>query len=162
MKILVLSDSHGNRRVVEKVLDKMHDSCDMVIHLGDGESDMDIVREKYPDLPIEQVAGNCDRSSMLPSTKVVEAGDVKIYLCHGHIQGVKGGLGHLRELAEMCGCTIAMFGHTHARLERYEEGFYFFNPGSVSMSHDGNPPSYGVVDISPAGILLNVVDISRN
>lgn len=159
MKLLVLSDTHGERHRVSRILEKMHDSCDMVVFLGDGENDMDVIRERYPSLPVEMVSGNCDWNSVLPSSKVIEVEGVRIFICHGHLQGVKGGVGRLRSAAAEKGCSLAMYGHTHCRFECYEDGVWIFNPGSVSLSHDGTPPSYGVVNVSSAGILTNVVDI---
>ena len=31
------------------------------------------------------------------------------------------------------------------------------NPGSASCPRDGNPPSYGILDVSSAGVMTNVV-----
>ena len=161
MKIVVMSDSHGNVRALQKIFDRMADSADMFIHLGDGEADIERMKEKYPALKIYNVAGNCDWSSMAPSFKVIEADGVKLFACHGHNHGVKYGYERLFFTAIENGCKLAMFGHTHERFEYYnsEHGIYLYNPGSCSSPHDGNKPSFGVVDITKSGIVLNTLDV---
>ena len=58
------------------------------------------------------------------------------------------------------GCDILLFGHTHVRYNAYEDGIYILNPGSASAPHDGTKPSFGHIDISDAGIVMNIADIS--
>ena len=52
-------------------------------------------------------------------------------------------------------CTCNLFGHTHQKFEKYipteEGGYYLFNPGALG----GYKPSFGVMNISDAGILLS-------
>ena len=37
---------------------------------------------------------------------------------------------------------------------------YILNPGSVALSQEG-PASYGIVDITPAGIFTGIVPLER-
>ena len=66
---------------------------------------------------------------------------------------VKGTLSALAAAARERGADIALFGHTHLRLERYlpperdgERPLWLFNPGSISRPREGRP-SYGIIDI---------------
>lgn len=68
-------------------------------------------------------------------------------------------LGHIKSTAVKNGCDIVLYGHTHARCNLYEDGLYIMNPGSASCPRDGNKPSYGIIDIVPAGISMNIADI---
>lgn len=43
MKILVLSDSHGRDQYLAAIVYN-HLDCDIIIHLGDGEHDFDLIR----------------------------------------------------------------------------------------------------------------------
>ena len=54
------------------------------------------------------------------------------------------------------GANLLLFGHTHEALETYDDGLYILNPGSCS----GFRATCGLVDISPAGILTNVLHIN--
>lgn len=49
VKLLVISDSHGNTSLAEKVL-KKHEDVDMVIHLGDYFRDANRLEELFPQL----------------------------------------------------------------------------------------------------------------
>ena len=48
---------------------------------------------------------------------------------------------------------VALFGHTHLAREDYEDGLYLMNPGRLG----GWEASYGILDITPQGIVTNVV-----
>ena len=52
--------------------------------------------------------------------------------------------------AQRRGAAVAMFGHTHEALCRYEDGLYLLNPGSLRFGS-----SYAMVDITDNGIAVN-------
>ena len=158
MKILVISDSHGNRSAVKSVFERMENSFDIAVHLGDGEDDLFPVKEKYPDIRIMQARGNCDIRPH-PLSQIIETEGGNIFVTHGHMYGVKGGLGGLASAAYLSGCKIALFGHTHCRHESREDGIYLINPGSCAIPHDGLPPSFGVLTVEKTGILFKFMDV---
>lgn len=159
VRIIVMSDSHGNRRALEEIFSRTADNANMFIHLGDGERELDLIRMKYPELEIHHVAGNCDYASMSPTTDIIQAGDVKILCTHGHRCMVKHGTETLRSMARDRGCKIALFGHTHCRYQSLEDGIYMLNPGSCSVPRDFTKPSFGSIDISPQGIVTNITEL---
>ena len=61
MKILVLSDSHGNLSNMVRAVDQS--APRMILHLGDCWRDGEKLHELFPDIPFEQVPGNCDSVS---------------------------------------------------------------------------------------------------
>ena len=61
MKVLVFSDSHGRKELVDRMLSKEPD-CKEVVFLGDGMSDVEWVREFYPEKRFTCVRGNNDWS----------------------------------------------------------------------------------------------------
>ena len=65
-KLLVLSDSHGGRAAIERVLMKESKSIDALIFLGDGLRDLELALTKYPRLRTYAVAGNCDFGALEP------------------------------------------------------------------------------------------------
>ncbi len=128
-KLIILSDSHGNVKGVEKLLPLFAEN-DYVIHLGDGASDMREVSKTYPD-KLYQCAGNCDFFSPYPLEGVLEVEWLKIFYCHGHKYHVKSQLETLAEQAKQRGCDIALYGHTHNADIREINGVTLINPGSM-------------------------------
>lgn len=159
MRIITMSDSHGNRSALKKIFDKTADSGDIFVHLGDGEKELDLMVTLHPELDIRHVAGNCDWGSLSPDHDVVIAGDIRIFITHGHTFGVNYGKERIIAEAKKLGCSAALFGHTHCRYQAYEDGIYLFNPGSCSQPRDFSKPSYGFVDITPQGIFTGIVDL---
>lgn len=160
MKIIVISDTHGSYRALETVFLRVPDA-DWYIHLGDGERDLDqfiLSHNEYTERVIH-VAGNCDTGSLSPAYFVLPLPGHKLFATHGHHYGVKGGLSSLINIAKGHDCDIVLYGHTHIRYNRSEDGVHIMNPGSAGAPHDGNKPSFGLIDISDAGILLNITDI---
>lgn len=160
MRIIVISDTHGNFSALENVIMRNTDA-DWIIHLGDGERELDRFIVSHPILTpkIIHVAGNCDYNSFSHDVFVLPVMDHKILATHGHTFGVKSSLVPLRKTAIANGCDIVLYGHSHARFQSYEDGMWIMNPGSASCPRDGNRPSFGHIDISPAGVVTNIVDI---
>ncbi len=146
MRILVLSDSHGDISSMQMALN-MHREAETIVFLGDGEDDFDYVRKGINDKMIYAVKGNCDFYSLLPANEIFNAGDVKVYASHGYAENVKYGTSMLYEKAREHGCKLALYGHTHIPKLEYDNGVYLFCPGSI---RDGQ---YGMVDITEAGII---------
>lgn len=133
MKILVFSDSHSARGFMRRCIDNLHP--DAVLHLGDYVRDGEALAAEYPNLRFYQVAGNCDRGRVtpgFPEISVEKLGGVKIYLTHGHLQGVKLFLDKLILDGQRCGADIILYGHTHEPdCRKLPEGQWIMNPGSA-------------------------------
>ncbi|MDE6838114.1 MAG: YfcE family phosphodiesterase [Acutalibacter sp.] len=152
MRILVMSDTHGDAAALRRAL-LAQPKAEVVIHLGDGQEDLDQVRFSFSDRTFLRVRGNCDWGSSLPTVGEYEAEGARIFYTHGHAYGVKSGDETIISAARERKADILLFGHTHQSREDYEDGLYIMNPGRLS----GWEPSYGVIDITPQGIVLNVV-----
>ena len=133
MKILVFSDSHASRRFMRQCVDAI--KPDAFIHLGDMVQDGEVIAEEYPELRYYQVAGNCDRGRVMPGFPeiLVETLDgTKVYMTHGHLQGVKRFLDKLILDGQRCGAQVILYGHTHEPdCRRLPEGQWILNPGSA-------------------------------
>ncbi|MDD6279633.1 MAG: YfcE family phosphodiesterase [Ruminococcus sp.] len=161
MRIVVMSDTHRCFSGLDKIIQRNPDA-DLYIHLGDGDDDVDRAILKYPSIApkIFHVAGNCDSGSMSQSELILTLeGGHKLIAAHGHQYGVKMTLGGIKRAASEYGCDIILYGHTHVRYNSYEDGFYILNPGSASCPHDGNKPSFGLIDVSENGVVMNIADI---
>ena len=142
MKILVLSDSHGN---VSNMAAAVEQSAPrMIFHLGDCWRDAEKLHDLFPDIPLEQVPGNCDYRPSEPVEKLLFVEDKRILLCHGHTYGVKQSLLTAGYAAEEQNLDLFLFGHTHRPLVDRRGKTLFVNPGSIG---DRLRPTYGVVTI---------------
>lgn len=160
MRIIAISDTHGNRQAIDNVFLRNSDA-DRFIHLGDGERDIDSFITEHPEYApkVIHVSGNCDWGSLSPGYVVLPVGEHKIFASHGHLFAVKNSLEIIKRNAKENGCDIVLYGHTHVRYNKFEDGLYILNPGSASCPHDGTRPSFGHIDISSAGIVTNIADI---
>ena len=142
MKILVLSDSHGN---ISNMIQAVEASSPrMIFHLGDCWHDAEKLHDHFPELPLEQVPGNCDFRSAEPTEKLIDVSDKRILLCHGHTYGVKQSLLTAGYAAEEQNLDLFLFGHTHRPLVDRRGKTLFLNPGSIG---DYTRPCYGIVTI---------------
>jgi hypothetical protein len=158
MKIIVMSDSHGMFHPLDHIVNNFH--ADLYIHLGDGERELNRIFTMYPDKKILHIAGNCDFASLSPDELLFSPDDkTTIFAVHGHKHGVKYSLDELKQTGLEKGADIILYGHTHSRYTEYDNGLYIMNPGSVAIPRDGNKPSFGIIDITPKGIVTNIVDL---
>ena len=142
MKILVLSDSHGNIDNMVRAVEK--EQPRMIFYLGDCWADAEKLRRRFPDIPMELVPGNCDYRSFEQAERLVFVEDKRIFLCHGHTLGVKQSLLRAGYKAEEEKLDLLLFGHTHQPLVDMRGRTLFINPGSIG---DYFHPFYAVVTI---------------
>lgn len=152
MRILVISDSHGDEHSLALAV-LAQPGASLIVHLGDGERDMDNVAAQFPAMEIVQVRGNGDIASLAELTVVKTAGDKRLFCAHGDTFGVKNGGGGLEKAAKKAGADIVLYGHTHEPVTRFQDGIHYMNPGSIRLG------SYGVVDITKAGVVTVLMKI---
>ena len=142
MDILVLSDSHGAVAPMVRAVELARP--DLILHLGDCWRDGEQLRARFPDIPLEQVPGNCDFQPEEPAERLLVLEGKRILLCHGHTYGVKTSLLAAGFAAEEQQLDLFLFGHTHRPLVDRRGRTLFLNPGSIG---DSTRPSYAVVTI---------------
>lgn len=142
MKILVLSDSHGNISNMIAAVERT--APHMILHLGDCWRDAEKLQDYFPDIPMEHVPGNCDFRPDEPAEKLLFLADKRVLICHGHTYGVKSSLLTAGYAAEEKNLDLFLFGHTHRPLVDMRGKTTFLNPGSIG---DYRQPVYGVVTI---------------
>jgi len=135
MKILVVSDSHGQDLFVAKALDREW-PIDAMLHLGDSQED----QEEFAcilageDVPLYMVRGNCDYDPSYPLSRIVELAGHRILMTHGHLCSVSYGTQELARQALENECDIAIFGHTHRpKIDDSSERLLILNPGSITF-----------------------------
>ena len=142
MKICVFSDSHGSPDNMLRAIELEKPA--LCFFLGDGERDLEPVRQRFPALAIHAVRGNCDLRSELPKFLCCAVGGLRVFAAHGHLYDVKHDPSLFGLLRAAEGADLALFGHTHTALAERREGTVIFNPGSIGRSAR---PSYGVITI---------------
>lgn len=155
MKVLVISDTHGN---VNRAF-TAHTLCepvDAIIHLGDGCADANLLQEVLG-IPVVNVAGNCDSGSTAPRELVWECVGKRFLLTHGDAYQVKSGLVKLRQKAINIGVDAVLFGHTHIAVLEDHAGLLLVNPGS--LANQNRLRSYAVLIITPEKISCRHYDI---
>lgn len=140
MKILVLSDSHGDLTNMETAVQR--EQPDMILHLGDCWQDAERLAARFPRIPMEHVPGNCDVRPEEPAEKLLFIEECRVLICHGHTCGVKTSLLTAGYKAEQENLDAFLFGHTHKPLVDRRGKTLFLNPGTIGR---GLRPTYAVL-----------------
>ena len=95
-----------------------------------------------------QVKGDFDEGD-IPEKKVVQIGEFKIGMIHGHQVLPWGDPEALSNIQRELGCDILLSAHTHQIDVRAKEGKFFINPGSISGAF-----SHLMPDPTPSFVLM--------
>ena len=158
MRILVISDTHGDKNAIDRAIAQAGE-FDRVFHLGDNYRDALYIEEKTGK-NVDKVPGNCDYIDA-PKTVIAVACGKRFLLVHGHEQGVGYGLMRLCYAAEEAGADGALFGHTHRSMIDYVGSLMVMNPGSVSRPR-GCAASFGIINIETSGrIRMDIIQLKN-
>jgi putative phosphoesterase len=147
MKILVISDTHGDTGKAEEVI-RANRGTDMVIHLGDYFRDAQKLSRMFPAIRFEYIYGNCDfMINNVPGEKVLDLCGKRIFITHGHRYSVKWDYSRLFRKAEELDADIVLFEHTHIPDMVKNGKHYILNPGSTSEPRSYKYGSYAVIEI---------------
>ena len=124
MKICMLSDSHGRKKLAFDLL--YEHKYDYVFYLGDGLKDV----EDFEEDNFIKVCGNCDIFEVAPITRTVTIEGVKFLLTHGHAFKAKYSDYGLIKVAQDMGANVVCFGHTHKQKHEVLEGITLINAGA--------------------------------
>ena len=140
MKLVFISDTHGDLSLIKQVALREYDA-DVFLHLGDVEA--------YPEeiSPFVAIKGNCDsslyhypleRCISLPSGKTM-------FLRHIPLTEQEA-----EEIAKK-GFSYFIHGHTHRREDEIRGGIHHLCPGSLSKPRDGFYGSYLIMECDERG-----------
>ena len=152
MKILVVSDSHGQTEDLLRLKEKYAGKVDAMIHCGDSELDSsDPLLEGFI-----SVKGNCDFGGGFPNYIVKEIGGYRILVTHGHLYNVGINLNSLSYKSEEEQANIALFGHTHKPVSGIgRDGVLYVNPGSISLPRGREERTYCILGLSQGEITVD-------
>ena len=155
MNIAVFSDSHGDTANMCRAIEAYEP--DHILHLGDGVRDAAAVAARYPGIPLQNVAGNCDLTPEdVPQSLLIELGGVRIFAAHGHRHGVRMSLDSFLNSVHCSGAKLGLFGHTHEAVRRDFGSIQIFNPGRCGQ---GPRPTSGQLLIENGEVFCKIVNI---
>lgn len=145
MKIGLISDTHGNWSAIDQAV-SIAQNMDMWLHMGDCTPDAEYL-QSLVEVPVYGVAGNCDwPTPNIHYEKIIDLGEHRIFITHGHNYGVRYTQEYIMEAAESQNADIAVYGHTHI-VEYFPGPPLILNPGSASRPRDDTRGSFMVMDL---------------
>ncbi|HBN08818.1 MAG TPA: metallophosphoesterase [Cyanobacteria bacterium UBA8530] len=158
MKILVLSDTHGKTNLA--LLSQLAERLDLIIHLGDGYQDGELLSVIQP-TPLIQITGNTDFPLEVIPEKMIHLESKSLFLTHGHLYGCKQGTDRLVAKAREIGAQVVLYGHTHQPEFLIRDGITLFNPGSARISPENETPTAGLLLIEGENIEATWIDLQK-
>ncbi len=140
MKVVVFSDVHGEKMIVDKILD-FNPDADYVLSLGNTELDESYLRSK----DIIYVKGNYPRDPGFLYESDIKLEGKRIFFTHGHKYKVSRTLSKLVKMAITKEYDILLYGHTHIAAIDTIQGKILVNPGSCSKPRTNLPPTYLII-----------------
>ena len=147
MKILIVSDSHGEINLLRKIVNQ-HFDADVFFHLGDSQ-----LPEEYLH-PFVSVKGNGDYFTTYPRYRILKTPYGNFYCEHGHLRSVV-----TPEYVKMNQCVGYLFGHSHCKYNQVIDGIHFINPGSLTRPRDGTLGSYIVMIAEKESINIEFIEV---
>ncbi|MEA1975725.1 MAG: metallophosphoesterase [Bacillota bacterium] len=144
MKILIVSDSHGDKETLLSVIEK--ENPEKVFFLGDYISDIYEI-ESLLNADICAVKGNTDVGVNGVEDIILNIYNQRILLTHGHKYNVNQTMYKLYLKARENFVDYVFFGHTHRYEDFIENGIRFINPGSIAKPRDGDKGTYIIFDM---------------
>ena len=137
MKILVVSDSHGDYESLDRLY-KMYPNMDVYLHAGDSEQD------EFSIKPFISVRGNCDHYYDFQNYLVIPSPIGNIYV--QHLPYVS------KSVISEHNAKIVIYGHTHTRRHEKINDILYVNPGAISFARDKYEGSYAILTIDSNNI----------
>lgn len=130
MRLLILSDNHGDVQALKTALNR-HKDVDAVLHLGDITLNDDAI-SAYPLIGVK--GNNYNEPESWPDERTLTFDDHVIFMTHGHLYAVKNGIDLLHKKAKSEKATLVLYGHTHQLAYFSFDGIYYVNPGSLHFT----------------------------
>lgn len=121
-----------------------------------GNGDPSFVPADFDPVPKKLFKNSLDMNFHLqiPETSILEVCGKKIYISHGHIQGVDYDDSLFLDEAEKSGCNIILHGHTHVAREKYcDNGTRIICPGSISLPRMSQQKSFCILNFKGNSLL---------
>lgn len=83
-----------------------------------------------------------------PAAQTLNVAGKKIYICHGHHEGIIFNLLPLALKAQENQCSCAVFGHSHLQYFSHKDELRLINPGSISRPRGNMPAGFAILTIT--------------
>lgn len=161
LTFLVASDTHGRADLLLEAFRRA--KPDGVLFLGDGLRDLGVLPD---DTTLRAVCGNCDWTARedAPPVRVEDIAGYRIYMTHGHQQGVKLSLDTAIANAVAANADVLLYGHTHIPHEKsypvgaligktaLQKPLLVLCPGSLGQPPDCHP-TFATLTLAENGVL---------
>ena len=137
MKILLVSDSHGDYQALDQLAAK-YPNMDLYLHAGDSEQD------EFSIKPFISARGNCDHYYDFPNYLIIPSPFGNIYVQHTPYVS--------KSVINEHNVKIVIHGHTHVRRNETKNGILFINPGAISYARDKFNGSYAIIEIDSKNV----------
>ncbi len=145
MRIGIVSDTHGDLKALQKVLDQAG-PVDLWLHAGDYSQDAPYI-EAETNLPVMAVCGNCDLYEGRAATElVIRQEGFTIAMTHGNRYVWGMDFSRLYYWGMEKQADIVVFGHIHVPVCEKKDGILCVNPGSPARPRNGMP-TYGILTL---------------
>lgn len=141
MKILVVSDAHGNIEEMMNLL-KVYPNMDMYLDAGDNLSSLHQIS------PYRSVRGNCDYYPY-DEKVLIRTSAGNLFMKH---------LPYLTS-KEKEGIRIFIHGHTHVMKIKESDNIITLCPGSISLPRDNSNGTFAIITIEDDNINIDIIDI---
>lgn len=129
MKVLLVSDNHGDEQILQKIHRQFLGKVDAFFHCGDSN-----LRPTEPVMKnFQTVVGNTDWGIDYPRVITQQIDHQTITVTHGHLYHVNSSLTPLLLLSKETNADVVAYGHTHQLAVTVEDQRLFINPGSISQ-----------------------------
>jgi putative phosphoesterase len=151
MRVGVISDTHGLLR--PEAIEALR-GAELIVHAGDvGKADL--LESLRAIAPTIAVRGNIDTAawaSTLPSTEVIEVGDLHLYVLHD--------LSTLDLDPKAAGFAAVIFGHSHRPGAELRDGVLFLNPGSAGPRRFSLPITLARLEVARHRVSHEIVELN--
>jgi len=159
MIIGVLSDTHS-LNIPHQLLERFR-SVDLIIHAGDI-CNIDTLKLLGKIAPVKAVQGNMDEAAvrkMLPLKEIIDCGQVKIGVTHGHKGDDREALKNAMSSFKDDKIDIVIFGHSHQAYNERVGSTLYFNPGSPNDVVRAKGFTYGLITIEAGKIKAEIIKV---
>lgn len=148
MKILLVSDNHGDEEILKTIADHFAGQVDGMFHCGDSNlpSSQPLMKQ------YATVIGNTDWGLDYPKVVTRQIAGEVITVTHGHLYQVDTTLTPLLLLGQATKADVIAYGHTHQLAVTERDNRLFINPGSISFprgQYVGIGGTFAIVEATP-------------
>ncbi|GMA69318.1 phosphoesterase [Leuconostoc litchii] len=151
-KFLIISDIHGDRKILVDTLNKWHGQVEGIFYNGD--SELSATDDVFAG--VSTVIGNMDNDIDFAEARSTVIDNVTFFQTHGHLYNATAilqwaNLKLMNEEANDAHADVVLFGHTHKEGAVVFDHKLFINPGSTTLPkgpHANIGGTYAILEVT--------------